>query len=72
MPPLTLATPPVHHKDTKSSKNESKMRQCNLCKGQGHIGLSLWGIQSSGVKCCISVALALVSNSEYGRIGANC
>ena len=32
MPPLTLATPPVHDKDSKSTKNESELRQSHLCK----------------------------------------
>jgi len=35
---LTLATPPAHDDDTKSSKNESKLRQCHLWNGQGNIG----------------------------------
>ena len=37
--PLTLATPPVHNKDTKSSKNESKLRQYHLWNGQGNVGV---------------------------------
>jgi hypothetical protein len=41
MPPLTLATPPVHDKDTKSSKNDSKLRQCHLCIGQGNIRVAI-------------------------------
>ena len=40
MPPLTLATA-VHDKDTKSSKKESKLRQCHLrlWNGLGNIGV---------------------------------
>ena len=39
MPPLRLATPPVHDNDTKSSKNENKQRQGHLCNCQGNIGV---------------------------------
>jgi hypothetical protein len=38
MPPLTLATP-VDDQDTKSSKDERKLRQCHLWKGQENIGV---------------------------------
>jgi len=40
MPPLTLATP-VHDKDTKSCKDESKLGQCHLCNEEGSIGVSI-------------------------------
>ena len=40
MPPLTLPTP-VHDKDTKSSKNESKLRQCHLWNEEGSIGVTI-------------------------------
>ena len=36
-PLLALATPPIHDKDTKSSKNESKLRQRHLWDRQGNI-----------------------------------
>lgn len=39
MPPLRLATPPVHDNDTKSSKNENKLRQGHLFNGLGNIGV---------------------------------
>ena len=40
MPPLTLATPPIHDKDTKSSK-ESKLRQCHLWNEEGSIAVAI-------------------------------
>jgi hypothetical protein len=40
MSPLTLATP-VHDKDTKSSKNENKLRQCHLWNEEGSIAVAI-------------------------------
>ena len=32
---------PIHDEDTKSYKNESKLRQCYLWNGQGNIGVAI-------------------------------
>jgi len=40
MPPLTLGTPPIDDKDTKSSKKEGKLRQCHLWNEEGSIGVA--------------------------------
>jgi hypothetical protein len=41
MPPLRLATPPIDDKDTKSSKEESELRQCHLWNEEGSIGVAI-------------------------------
>ena len=41
MPSLTLATPPIHDKDTKRSKKESKLSQCHLWNEEGSIAVTI-------------------------------
>ena len=41
MPPAKLATPPIHDEETKSSKNENKLRQCHVWNGQGNVGVAI-------------------------------
>ena len=67
MPSLALATP-VEDKDTKSSKNESKLKHHYLWHGQGNIGVAILTNPEYFVFVLSSAAAISESHGDLSRI----